>query len=274
MKESLNYDKLKEVIELAEKELEEIKNKKGLKNRLKRHKITKALESAYKILNDKNKQINQSFINKGIEKVLFSLTEVEPLSFMIIYLLGTTLSGLVVFTSYQAYSLIENQKDYNDVYNVTQEVSDLVEVNYTENNIVSLYDQMSVSDEKGLKNKPQEFTISNNSEKIKTVDYLVNYTVNLVPMNDPSAHLLDKKYISYRYTYTKDDGTIYESPIGSLDELKENDDGTLLLTKNVQKKDEKTDFKVVFWINSLATNDEQGATYTFAFKVNAAIAGA
>lgn len=267
-----SIDKLKEAIDVAEKYLDDIEEEDTYKIRRKRKRVTKALESAYEILN--NKEYTEKEIDKKTDDIWASLIDDDPIMFIFIFILGIFLSAAVIFVVFQAYSFIEHNLDpeIKDP-DITEEVSSLVKVNYIEENVVSLYNQMSVADNVGLQNPPQEFTISNSSEDVKALNYLVHYSVNIVPMNDPKAKLLNEKHIKYKYTY-KDShtGKFYESAVGTLADLKTNPDGSLLLTKGTQAKDSKTDFKVIFWVSSHALNSEQGSTYTFAFKVNAAIA--
>lgn len=266
-----NIDKLNEAIETAENVLEEIKDQDNSRAKRKRKRINKALETAYATLN--KKEYTQKEIDKKTDEVWRSLMDDDYLV-IIVFLFGFLLSGAIIYTVFQAYSFIHSNWDpeRNDP-EITEELSELVKVDYIENNIVSLYDQVTVSDKVGLNNAPQEFTISNDSSEVGALNYMVHYSVNIVPMNDPNVKLIDKRYIKYKYTYVDSStGKSYESPIGTLDDLVENADGSLLLTNGTQLKDSKTDFKVTFWISSLATNDQQGATYTFAFKVNAAIA--
>ncbi|MCI8498225.1 MAG: hypothetical protein HFG33_02360 [Bacilli bacterium] len=265
-------DKLKEAIETAERFLEETEDEESGKTKRKRKRVNKALEKAYDTLNKKT--YVQSEIDKRTDEVWKSLMDEENYLAIIIFIFGFVLSGTIIFTVFQAYSFIQTNWDpeRKDV-ELTKELNDLISVDYTEKNIISLYDQMTVPDKVGLKNPPQEFTISNDSSKVGSLNYLVHYSVNLVLMNDPNAKLIDKRFIKYKYSYKDSNtGKTFESNVETLADLEENPDGSLLLTKGVQLKDAKTDFKVTFWISSLAQNDQQGRTFTFAFNVNAAVA--
>lgn len=265
-------DKLKEAIEVAEKYLEDTEEDESGKVKRKRKRVTKATEKAYKTLNEKVQDQNE--IDKRTDEIWKALMDEDNYLALIIFFFGFALSGTIIFTVFQAYSFVQTNWDRElKEVELTKELNDLISVDYTENAIVSLYDQMSVSDKVGLSNTPEMFTISNDSSKVGSLNYLVHYSVNIVPMNDPDAKLIDKRFIKYKYTYRDSNtGKTFESPIETLADLKENSDGSILLTKGVQAKDAKTDFKVIFWISSLAQNDQQGKTYTFAFDVNAAIA--
>lgn len=270
--QKVDLKKLTDVIEVAEKFLDDNKDLDNKKINRKKKNVTTVLESAYELLN--RNEYTQKEVNKKTDDIWEKLIDNHNALAFIIIIFGMALSGVLIFTVFQAYSFIQINWDPEMTSpNVNQEVSNLVNVNYVEENIISLYDQMTVSDQVGLKNKPQEFRIENDSSEVKGLNYIVHYSVNIVPMNDPHAKLLNKKYIKYKYIY-KDSkrGKYYESKIGTLDELTENPDGSLLLTKSTQAKDTYTDFKVYFWISSLAKNDQQGASYTMAFKVNAAVA--
>jgi hypothetical protein len=262
---------LHKAIETAEKTLEDIKDNKDRKSKRKRKRVNEALDKAYSMLN--RKDYTQKEVDDRTDDIWKALMEDEHNLILVIFFFGFLLSGALIFTVFQTYSFIQSNWDPDRTDTLTEDISSLVDVEYTESNIVSLYDQMSVSDAVGLQNPSEDFTISNDSSEVGSLSYIVHYSVNLVPMNDDSAKLIDTKYIKYKYTY-KDSktGKYYESKIGTLDELTTNSDGSLLLTKGTQMKDSQTDFKVIFWISSLATNKEQGSTYTFAFKVNAAIA--
>lgn len=270
MKHEHSIDKLNEAIETAERVLQDIEEDDSRKAKRKRKRINKALEHAYESLNKEN--CDDKELDKRTDEVWDALIDDDHYMLLLIFFLGFTLSGAIIFTVFQAFSFIEDSSERLN-RPITQEVADLIEVNYKEDSIVNLYDQMTVPDRIGLQNPPEEFSISNSSEKVGSLNYLVHYSVNIVPMNDPSAKLIDKKYIKYKYFYTDSEtNRTYESPIGTLADLKENPDGSLVLIKGAQLKDRKTDFKVIFWLGSEATNKEQGKTYTFQFKVNAAIA--
>jgi len=270
---NIDVRKLNEAIEVAEQALKNIEDSDTFKAKRKRRKINNALEGAYETLN--KVEYGQKEINKRTDDIWDALVDSSPFMMLFIFLFSFLLSGAVVFTLYQAYSFIEKCTDSEFNKNnpvLTPEISSLVDVEYLEDSIVQLFDQMSVSDAKGLLNPPQEFTIRNTSDKVGGVQYLVKYEVKLVPLNDPSAKLISPEYIKYRYTY-KDSktGKYYESPIKTLAET-ENDDGTYIIDTGTQGRDGETTYKVVFWISSLAPDREMGSTYTFQFKVDAAIA--
>lgn len=271
----LNIDvkKLNEAIEVAEQALKNIEDSDTFRAKRKRRRINNALEGAYETLN--KGEYGQKEIDKRTDDIWDALVDSSPFMMLFIFFCGFLLSGAVVFTLYQAYSFIEKCTDSEFNKNnpsLTPELSSLVEVEYLEEKIVQLKDQMSVSDAKGLLNPPQEFIIKNNSGKVGELQYLVKYEVKLVPLNDPSAKLISPEYIKYRYTY-KDSktGKYYESPIKTLEETK-NESGSYIIDTGTQGRDGETKYNVVFWISSLAPDAEMGSTYTFQFKVDAAIA--
>lgn len=268
-------EKLKEVLAIAERTLEELKDDDSNKAKRKIKRINKALEKAYETLNKTS--YTKSELDKRTDEVWISLMDDDNYFALLIFFFGFSLAGVVIFAVFQAYSFIQDNWDSDpsdNRYTITENnLSELISVNYKEKNIISLYDQMTVSDEKGLQNPPQEFTISNDSTKVKGLNYIVNYSVEIIPMNDPNAKILNKRYIKYKYTYKNSwNGKTYESKVGTLDELPVNADGSITMTTGSQMKDSKTDFKVVFWLSAEAGDEEQGRTYTMAFKVNAAIA--
>jgi len=274
MENKPDLKKLNEAIEIAEKFLEDIEEENNARINRKRKRVIKALENAYELLN--REEYTQKEVDKKTDDIWEAMMDDDNVLAIIIFFFGFLLSGVAIFTVFQAYSFIQINwdQDPSERYpELNEELSELVTVNYIEENIISLYDQMTVSDKVGLQNPPEEFTISNDSSKVGSLNYLVHYSVNIVPLNDPKAKLIDKEFIKFKYTY-KDSksGKYYESKIGTLDELSINPDGSMLLTKGTQKKDSKTDFKVIFWISALASNEEQGSSYTMAFKVNAAVA--
>lgn len=265
---------LKEALEVAENTLLELEDN-SFKTCHKRKKINIAVEKAYATLNLGG--YSQRVIDKRTDEVWNSMLDDSNHIAALIFFFGILLSGTIVFTVYQAYAFFQNNLDaekYKDNYNFTGDLSSLVKVNYKSEGIVSLYDESSAKDSDGLKNVPQEFTISNNSNEEKDFDYVVNYYVYLTPLNDPSSKLIDKKFIKYRYTF-KDSSTgkYYESKVGTLDELSLDQDGSMLLTKGTQNKDSKTDFKVTFWVG-LGTLKEENSSYTFKFKVDTDVAKA
>lgn len=265
---------LKEAIKVAEETLKDIENDDTIKAKNKRKKINKALEKAYATINVED--FTEKTIAKRTDEVWESLLdENRPLAFLI-FIFGIILSGTFVFTAYQTYSFIKfNLDPTKNNIDFNEELSSLVKVDYKEQSIVSLYDQMSVKDSTGLQNPPEEFTIKNDSSEVPDLNYLVNYYVYLAPLNNKDDKLIDKEYIKYKYTY-KDSSTgkYYESNIGTLADLPVEEDGTMLLTKGTQNKDSKTDFKVIFWIGVNIPNEQQGSSYTFKFKVDADVAQA
>lgn len=270
MKE-VNIELLKEALNVAEETLLDIENDKSNHAEHRRKKITRAVEKAYATLNIGD--YSQKKIDKRTDEVWQSLLEDNQPLAVLVMIFGIILAGTFVFTAYQTYSFIKfNLDNTRNVGELTEEVSSLVKVNYKEQSIVSLYDQMSVKDSTGLKNPPEEFSIENDSSEIPGVNYAVNYYVYLVPLNDPKAKLIGEEYIKYKYTY-KDSktGKYYESNIGTLKDLPLKEDGTYLLTKGTQVRDSVTDFKVIFWIGVNIPNEQQGSSYTFKFKVDADI---
>ncbi len=267
--------KLNDAIEVGETALNDLSEDDGLKVRIKRKRITKALEKAYQTLN-KN-EYKQRELYKRTDDIWDALVEDSPFVMLWIFFFGFLLSGVLVFTVYQAYSFIEQCTDSEFNKNnpdLTPELSSLVDVVYTEK-VINLYDQMSIDDAEGLLNTPQEFTIKNNPDEVGSLQYLVNYEVKIVPLNDPSAKLISPKYIKYKYTYTDTlSGTYYESPIKTLEETEQNSDGSYILDARSQGRGSSTTYSIIFWISSLAPDEEMGSTYTFQFKVDAAVASA
>lgn len=265
---------LKEAIKVAEETLKDIENDETIKAKNKRKKISRALEKAYATINVGD--FTEKTIAKRTDEVWESLLdENRPLAFLI-FIFGIILSGTFVFTAYQTYSFIKfNLDPTKNNIDFNEEISSLVKVDYKEQSIVSLYDQMSVKDSTGLQNPPEEFTIKNDSSEVPDLNYLVNYYVYLAPLNNKDDKIIDKEYIKYKYSY-KDSktGKYYESNIGTLADLSVQEDGTMLLTKGTQSKDSKTDFKVIFWIGVNIPNEQQGSSYTFKFKVDADVAQA
>lgn len=267
-----NIDKLNEAITVAEKVLEDIENVDNHKTNNKRKKINKALEHAYATLNLKD--YSDQEIKNRTDEVWKSLVDNDPITLFFLFLVGFSLSGVMIFTVYQAYSLLETHldRDPESHYPVlTEETSSKIKVDYIENNIISLYDEMSIDDSAGLQKDPQKFTISNDSNDIGKQNYLVKYAVYIQPLNDPKAKLLNKDHIKLKYNYVDEKGILHESKIMTLDDLSSSSDGSLLLMQGEQPRDSHHDFEVRFWISSLASNEEQGATYTMKFKIDGAI---
>lgn len=265
MKDRPNLEKLKEVLAIAERTLEEIKDENTHKAKKRRKKITKAVEKAYEMLN--KKEYTEKEIKKRTDDVWISLMDDDHFIALLIFFFGFVLAGAAIFAIFQAYAFIQNnwidepKKDTEQNW-PQDEISELVSVEYKENNIVNLYDQMTVSDEVGVQNTPQEFTIKNDSKKVPSLNYTVNYSVDLVPMNDPKGKILDKKYIKYKYIYTNSwTGKSYESKIRTLDSSNVNSDGSITIATGTQLKDNETKFKVIFWLSSEAQDDQQSNIY-------------
>ena len=166
-------------------------------------------------------------------------------------------------------SSVESSEQPNPV--VEDDLSNLVTVNYVETNIVNLTNLIPVSDEVGLKNKAQEFNITNDSSKLTPgIEYDIRYIVNIVELNQNIAKVINNKYIRYRLTY---DNYYGEKVVvdGNIGDLKKNADGSFEFISGSQKKDATSNFNVIFWIDSSAGNDQQGASYLMAFKTTAVI---
>lgn len=262
-----NLDKLNEAIDVAEKVLEKEKNS---KSKIKR--INKALEKAYALLN--RDSYTQKEVNNCTSDIWYALRDKNDTMIILLFLFSFLLSSALFFTAFEISTFMRENWDPNkNIPVLNEETSKLITVNYKETNIVNLENLMTVSDDEGLKNTPQTFEISNDSSKVGGIDYKVNYSVNIVELNDKIERVLDKKYIKYQLTYIED-GKEVVSPIGTFADLKKNPDGSYLLMDGTQKKDSITSFKVVIWLSATAPNEVQNTAYMFAFKVSAVIAKA
>lgn len=266
---------LKEMIKLAEDELQKLKD--DDRRRFKQGRITRALNKAYKLL--ERDKYTQDDVDKHEHIVWRSLQDRALAVWMV--LLGIFLSGALMFASYETYSFFKwnwdrehpvNPADPND-----SKTENLVNVRYKESNIIDLRNLFSVSDEEGLKNTPQEFSISNDEEKMPTnYDYTVKYNVNILELNDEIKNKIDKRYIKYQLTHfdSETEEKIVE-PINTLANLGDkNPDGTYTIYSGEQGKGKQTNFEVIFWIGDDAGNDQQGKAFKFAFRVSAAVANA
>lgn len=268
-KENIDIKKLKEALHIAEANLKETENKNSMRAKYKSKKINKALEKAYATLNLGD--YTQKEIDKRTDKVWESLLEENTVIAVLIFFFGIALSGTLVFATYQAYSFFQSTLDAK--HHLSKELEDkinsLVKVNYMEQNTVSLYDDVKLKDSDGLTTSPKELSITNSSKEVPGFNYHVNYYISLIPMNDPEANTIDKEHIKYSYSYkdTKT-GKYFESEIGTLNDLKIQKDGSLLLTTGTQKLDSKTDFKIKFWVSINAPSETENKTYTFQFKVD------
>lgn len=267
-----NIDKLNEAIAVAEKVLEDIENEDSHKANRKKKRVNRALENAYAILNLKD--YTEKEIKDRTDEIWKSLVDDDPIAAFFLFLVGFSLSGIMIFTVYQAYSFFDSYQDKDPEHfyeTITKDKAGKIEVEYAENNVISLYDQMSVADKVGLQNKPQQFTITNRLKGTNRINYGVNYTVFLEPLNDPNAKLLKEEHIKLKYTYTDSDGSLHESNIMTIKDLPKSRDGKYILVQDSQKMNSKTDFNVIFWISSHARDDEQGSSYTFKFNVEAEV---
>lgn len=272
MNEAVDISKLKEAIQAGEDEIARLEENNLPTGQNKHKRVTKALEKAYALLNKNN--YLQKDVNK-CEDIIWKALEDNNAYFVIwFFIFGFLLSGVTVFSVYEAYSFVQSNWDSNNNFTPTidEETSQLITVNYIETNIMNLENLRAVSDEVGMQSTPLEFEITNDSTKVGDLNYLVNYTVNIVELNGGLDKVVDKKYIKYQFTTIDTDSKEVESSIGTLADLKQNTDGSYQLTSNSQAKDGFTGYKVRVWINAVAGNDQQGRSYIFAFKVNAAIA--
>lgn len=270
----LSFKDLKHVIDIAEKAIEQLEEKDDNKSKQKIKKINIALENGYRILNVDD--TNQKEIDKATDLIWRAIEYDKTAGIFWIFLFGFLFSSAVVFTAYQTYSFIDSNWDKHHHHHkypeLTEDISKLITVNYKETNIVNLTNLMTVSDSIGLKNPPQEFQISNDGKRVNNMNYQVVYSVNITELNYGIENILNKQYLKYQLSYTDNKGNTVTEPIGTFADLKENPDGTFLMTKGIQKKNATTDFKVVIWLSATAPNSEQNKAYTFSFKVNAAIA--
>jgi hypothetical protein len=261
-------EKLEKVCGIAEEKLPELKD-----NDNKRYKkVSIALEEGYALLN--RDKYTQKEVDDATEKIWLALNGESKTGILWIFIFGVLFSGAFVFTAYQTYSFVQTNWNNHNIQlpgNNDDNVSNLVLVNYKETNIVDLKDLMTVSDSEGLQNSPQEFQISNDSSEVGSLNYEVNYTVNIVELNQGSTNIINKKYLKYSLSYKDDDGNLVTEPIKTFADLKQNADGSYELFSGKQAKDGYTDFKVVIWLSSNAGNDQQGKSYTFMFKISAAV---
>lgn len=263
-------DKLKEAINIAEKTLEDIQEERIGNKKHKKKRIEASIDKAYGILN------NHNYTEKEIEKctndIWVSMMDDDHFIALLIFFFGFVLAGISILVVYRAYTFINNKVPTESVEDFPQgDISNLVDVEYKES-IIRLTNMIATTDEMGLDNLPHEFTIENNSKKITDANYAVNYSVNIMPMNNSTVSLIDKKYIKYKYIYTNSwSGKTYESKIGTLEELPIDKNGNLILMTGTQLKNASSKFKVIFWLSSDAPTDQQNAEYTFRFKIEASI---
>lgn len=271
MTKGVKLTDLKKMISLAEDELQKLKD--DDRRHLKQRRITRALNKTYEMLD--TKEYTQDDVDKHERMIWRSLQDRALIIWLLLF--GIFLSGAIMFASYETYSFFRWNWDREHPVNPqdpnTKE--SLVYVRYKESNIVSLYNLMPVRDLDGLNNPKQEFSVSNDEDKMPTnVDYTVKYNVNILELNDQKMKLINKKYIRYQLTHydsvTKEKVT---EPIGKLSDLKgPNPDGTYTIYTGTQAKGAKTNFEVVFWLGEDAENDQMGRSYKFAFRVAAAVA--
>lgn len=275
MSKGLSFKELKKAIDAGENSLVSLEEKDDNSNKRKYKRVFRALENGYKVLNSSVK--TQTDIDKAAEKIWKALEDDDSLIIIWIFLFGFLLSAALVFTAYHTYSFIDSNWDKQHHHHrppkpdIDEDLSKLVTVNYKETNIVNLVNLMTVSDAKGLNNSAQEFQIYNDGSKLKAVNYKVNYSVNIVELNKSFDDIIDKKYLKYRLIYTDNKGNEVLEPIRTFADLKQNPDGSYQMFKGVQDKNGINKFKVIIWLSANANNDQQNRSYTFAFKVNAAI---
>lgn len=272
MKQESATSRLKKTISMAEEVLLDTENSDNSRKKRKHKSVKKALENAYALLN--STEYTQLDVDRRTDEIIEALQDEHDIAILWIFLFGLLLSGALIFTVYQTYSFLEHNWDRE--HHITPEwnenVSRMVKVNYKETNIVNLEGLMTVSDSVGLKNPAQEFQISNDAGKLRNLKYEVRYNVNILELNDKNDKVIDKKYLKYRLSYKDKNGYEKFGPIKTFADLKKNPDGSYLMLDGTQVKNGATDFKVVIWLSSTAGNDQQGRSYTFMFKVNAAIA--
>ena len=260
-----NIEELLKMINRGEDELKKLEDAHIRKHKRKR--ITRALEGAYEMLN--KSEYTQKEVDDNTHKIWLALQDAMLIFWW--WLLGILLIGALIFSAYETYSFIQNNKGPVNPY-TPPEINEVVTVNYTETDIVSLYDMIPLSDNDGLRNPAQTFTISNDSSKLKSdMDYKVDYTVNIIELNQGVTNILDKKFIKYQLTYTDESGREVVSDIKRLSDLEANPDGSLILMKGKQNRDTVSNFKMIVWLASDATDSEQNKSYTFKFHITANI---
>ncbi len=271
MKKLPNVDKLKEVLDIAERTLNEIKYEESRTARNKKKRITKAVEKAYGCLNQND--YTEKEVEKCTNDIWASMMDNDRLVALLIFFFSFILAGISIFVVYRAYTFINGKVPSKDVQDFPHDdISNLIDVKFNDSNVIKLSNMIAISDEVGLESNAYKFTIKNDSKKITNANYAVNYSINLIPTNDSLANLIDKNYIKYKYVYTNSwTGKTYESKIGTLQELSVENDGTLNLMTGTQLKDTFSEFQVVFWLSSDAPSNQQDAEYTLTFKVEASI---
>ncbi len=264
MKEFPNIDKLKEALAIAENTLEKEEDSRRAKKKRKR--ISKAVERAYETLI--TKEYTAKDIDKRTEEIWVSMMDDDHRIALLIFFFGFVLAGVSIFTIFQAYNFFKiTRPDETPQYTET-ELRELVSVEYVNSAIVQLQDVKGVPDEIGLDNEPLKFMIKNNSGHLSKLEYLVNYSVKLMPIDFSATHSLEKRHIKYKYIYTNSwDGRTYESRIGTLEELETDADGSMTMMTGAQIKDANSDFKIVFWLSTEAPESADEQTLSIEVKV-------
>ncbi len=271
MEKISSIQKLKEALSIADKTLDDLKEESTKKSKKKKDRITKATEKAYELLNC-NKYTEKE-IEKCTNDIWASMMDDVHHTALLIFFSVFLLAGMCVFTVYQAYTFINDKRPVEDYTEFpTGDISDLLNIEFINTDVINLRGQTGVDDEKGLENTPIEFTIKNDSQKIIGENYAVNYKVNLILANINTKKTIDKKYIKYKYVYTNTwTGRTYESRIGTLEELKINEDGSLTLMTGTQLKDTQTNFKIVFWISDETKENLIDNDFMLKFRISASL---
>lgn len=268
MTNEINLSDLKRAITEAEEMLAKYKEE-DIRH-LKQKRIKRALKKGYALLNQKS--YTQERVDR-VTRIIIRSMEDRALIFWL-YFFGILLAGALIFTSFEAYSYIKQSWDMNHDIKPGDAVSNVVNVLYKETNLVDILNQVPVPDEVGLRNKKQEFSISNSMDKMpNNLDYVVHYQVTILELNDDYERVIDKKYIRFQLTYFDDEAKErITEPIKTLADLPQNIDGSLIMFTGTQAKNHKTNFEVIFWIGEDAPNSQQGRSYSLAFKVVALVA--
>lgn len=173
----------------------------------------------------------------------------------ILIILLILLLFILAFTIGMGFALVKIYEDSTNRVPLEVVKSEILEVEYTENDFFNLTDDRILSDEEGLKTKPLKFNLTN------TGTSALEYKVKLVSLNDDinTDEVIPASAIRYKITEKGKD-----SGIRTFSEASED----ALYTGTIEPK-ESIDYELYIWLDEKSNVNLYNKSYLFKIQIEA-----
>lgn len=173
----------------------------------------------------------------------------------ILIILLILLLFILAFTIGMGFALVRIYEDSTSRVPLEVVKSEILEVEYTENDFFNLTDDRILSDEEGLKTKPLKFNLTN------TGTSALEYKVKLVSLNDDinTDEVIPASAIRYKITEEGKD-----SGIRTFSEASED----ALYTGTIETK-ESIDYELYIWLDEKSEVNLYNKSYLFKIQIEA-----